>query len=84
MHADQAAHDHDDQRFEKEAIRVDARMAPRAGRGRRGQRDGIHQADQHDKHTLLQYHESTSVLARPINTLYGTEVAARGYPSRGL
>ena len=80
----QVTHNHDDQGLEKEAVRVDARSAPQAREGRRGQRETIHQADQHDKHTLLQYHESTSVLARPINTLYGTEVAARGYPSRGL
>jgi hypothetical protein len=49
-----------------------------------GQRDTIHQGHQHDKHTLLRYHGNTSVLARPISTLYRTQVAARGHPSRGL
>ena len=78
----QVTHNHDDQGLEKEAVRVDAGPAPRA-RGRwRGQRDPIHQADQHDKHTLLRYHKSTSVAMGRFSTLYGTVVAALGDPTR--
>lgn len=60
MHRTQVAHDHDHQRLEKQALRIDRRMAtPALSRGWRG-RQCINQPHHHDKHTLLSYHEITS------------------------